>query len=119
MKLLHSYEKSSCQVINIYKSAFYIGKKSRHRIAQITRITGMSPNEFPIKYLDVPVFAGRSKLVYFKHLVDKIRRKLEGWKAKMLSFAGKLMLIKSVLSTVPIYTLASAYVPITIIKRLE
>lgn len=52
--------------------------------------------------------------------MDKVRAKLEGWKAKLLSFAGKLTLIKAVLTSVPIYTLASSYVPITtIIKRLE
>lgn len=41
--------------------------------------------------------SGRSKLIYFEHLVDKVRRKLDGWKAKIMSFAGKLNRIKSVL----------------------
>lgn len=48
-----------------------------------------------------------------------MRKKLAGWKAQILSFVGKLMLINSVLTRVPIYTLANSYVPITIIKKIE
>lgn len=119
MRLLRSYEKSSGQFTNTGKSSFYIGKRTLHRAAPIANITGITKSDFPIRYLGVPIFAGRSRLVYFEHLVDKVRRKLDGWKAKILSFAGKLTLLKAVLSSVPIYTLASSYVPITIIKRIE
>lgn len=36
------------------------------------------------------------KALYFEHLLDKIRRALEGWKAKILSFGGCITIIKSV-----------------------
>lgn len=85
----------------------------------INRITGMTHKEFPLCYLGVPIFAGRSRLIYFEYLVEKVRKKLDWWKAKLLSFAGRITLIQSVLSSISIYTLASSYVPITIIKRME
>lgn len=75
-------------------------------------------SEFSIQCLGVPVFAGRCKIVYFEHLIDKVRRKLEWWKAKTLSSAGRLKLLKSVLASMPIYTLASSNVRITIIRRI-
>lgn len=119
MGLLHSYEKSSRQSVSLEKSSFYVGRKAAHRATQIRQITGMVLREFPIRYLGVPIFAGRSKLFYFEHLVDKVHRKLEGWKAQLLNFAGKLTLIKSVLSSMHTYTLASTNVPSTTIKRIE
>lgn len=119
MRLLYIYEKSSGQFTNIGKRSFYLGRRATHRATQIENITCISKSEFPIRYLGVPIFAGRSKLVYFENLIDKVRRRLEWWKAKILTFAGKVTLIKFVLASVPIYTLGSSYVSATIIKRIE
>lgn len=58
-------------------------------------------------------------MVYSEYLVDKVRRVLEGWKARLLSFSGPIKLIKSVLTSIPIYTSASAYVPKGSLKRVE
>lgn len=110
---------SSGQSVSLEKSAFYIEKKALHRATHIHHIIGIMQHDFPIRYLGAPIFAGRSKLIYFEHLVDKVRRKLEVWKAQLLNFAGKLTLIKSFLSSIPIYTLASTNVPLTTIKCIE
>lgn len=117
MRLLQVYERCSGRQISIEKCSFYIGPRAAHRATQIVRVTGMQQKDFLIRYLGVPIFAGRSKLIYFEHLVIKVRHKLEGWQARLLSFAGRLTLLQVVLTSIPIYTLASSAVPIT--KRLE
>lgn len=61
-------------------------------------------------YLGVPIFYGRAKAVFYQHLVDKVIRVPEGWKARILSFGGKLTLVNSVLASIPAYTLASSLV---------
>lgn len=119
MKLINSCEQSSGQMVNIAESAFYVSTKSTSKIPHVKRITGISPKQFPVTYLGVLVFFGERKMVYFEHLIDKVRRVLEGWKAMLLSFSGRLTLIKSVLTSLPIYTLANSYVPKGIIKRVE
>lgn len=45
--------------------------------------------------------------------------KIEGWKTKFLSYAGKITLIKSVLASLPIHTLSCTAVPKSIIQRIE
>lgn len=94
--------------ISAEKSGFYIGSKAERRASHITRITGISRRDFSFNYLGVPMFIGRPKIIYFEHMVDKVRKAIDGWKARVLSFGGPLTLIKSVLLSFPIYTLASS-----------
>lgn len=42
------------------------------------------------------------KAEYFENIIEKIRLKLAGWKARILTFGSLITLIKSVLSSIPI-----------------
>lgn len=119
MTLLHSYERSSGQLVSLEKSGYYLGSKAERHSGQITHITGISRKEFPFNYLGVPMFSGRPKIIYFEHLVEKIHKAIAGWKARVLSFGGRLTLIKSVLLSFPVYTLASSVVPQAVIHRIN
>ncbi|GJS79449.1 reverse transcriptase [Tanacetum coccineum] len=55
------------------------------------------------KYLGLPSVIGRSKKVVFEAILDKIKKKLGGWKEKNLSIARKEVLIKSVAQAMPMY----------------
>lgn len=57
--------------------------------------------------------------MYFEPLIEKFRRALEGWKARLLSFGGCITLIKPVLATFPVYILSSAIVPKSIMHQME
>ena len=46
------------------------------------------------KYLGLPSIIGRSKTEVFAEVKEKVRRKLAGWKGKLLSIGGKEILIK-------------------------
>lgn len=41
------------------------------------------------KYLGLHTMVGRSKKVVFEALISRILKKLQGWKEKLLSCAGK------------------------------
>lgn len=93
--------------------------KYHRRASTISTTTGLGRGSFPLTYLGVPIFYGRTKSVYFEYLVDKIRRALDGWRAKILSFGGRITLIKSMLQSFPVYTLTSTLVPKNILRRME
>lgn len=84
MKLLKDYEQSSGQLINAAKSGFFLADKFQRREAVILRVTRMAMSDLPFIYLGVPLFTGRVKNIYFDHVIDKVRRAVDGWKAKLL-----------------------------------
>ena len=57
------------------------------------------------KYFGVPVGDNHRKKVFWNDMISKIKSKLSSWKGKHLSFAGRVTLIKTVISVVPLYYL--------------
>lgn len=55
----------------------------------------------------------------FNKLVSKIDNTLLGWRSKLLSFAGKITLIKSVILSIPTYYLAGCKLPMAVINKIE
>jgi hypothetical protein len=58
------------------------------------------------KYLGLPVCMVRSKANLFTYLKERICKRLQGWKEKLLSKAGKDILIKSIAQAIPSYAMS-------------
>jgi hypothetical protein len=61
----------------------------------------------------------RLKAVYFQPLIDKIGKRLAGWWGKHFTRAGKVILCRSVLSSMVLYHLAVFKLPAWVLKRIE
>uniref|UniRef100_A0A2N9IH27 Reverse transcriptase domain-containing protein n=1 Tax=Fagus sylvatica TaxID=28930 RepID=A0A2N9IH27_FAGSY len=57
------------------------------------------------KYLGLPAMIGRSKKSIFNGLKERIVQRLQGWKEKFLSKAGREVLIKAVAQAIPTYAM--------------
>lgn len=55
----------------------------------------------------------------FHYLLDKVQQKLAGWKHRMLSWAARLLLIRTVTSTIPGYVMGVCRLPARTIEDLE
>ncbi|GMP42072.1 hypothetical protein CsSME_00011936 [Camellia sinensis var. sinensis] len=75
--------------------------------------------KLPLKYLCLPLGANPRRKTTWKPVLDKFKGKLSGWKKRLLSFAGRLTLIKSVLSSLPIYYLSLFRMPKCVIKEVD
>lgn len=71
------------------------------------------------KYLGNPLFVGKNKYVAFSELFYHMERKLEGWKAKLLSQAGRCTLIKTDLSSTPIYSMSTNKMPMSWNQKVD
>ncbi|GJX56798.1 RNA-directed DNA polymerase, eukaryota, reverse transcriptase zinc-binding domain protein [Tanacetum coccineum] len=66
-----------------------------------------------------PLRINMSLIVNWKPLVDKFRLKLSSWKANLLSYGGRLTLIKVVLGSLGIYFFSLFKAPVAVLKALD
>lgn len=59
------------------------------------------------KYLGVPLIHKRVSKTTYYHILEKVQDRLAGWKAEQLSMAGRTLLVQSVTSAIPVYTIAN------------
>ena len=71
------------------------------------------------KYLGLPEHFGRSKRDLFSSIVDRIKQKAKGWSNRFLSTAGKMTMLKSVLSAVPSHAMSCFQLPVSLCKRIQ
>lgn len=55
------------------------------------------------KYLGLPSLVGRSKKRVFSFIKEKVWKRIRSWNSKLLSRAGKAVLLKSVAQAIPSY----------------
>ncbi|KAJ8774442.1 hypothetical protein K2173_016888 [Erythroxylum novogranatense] len=70
-------------------------------------------------YLGLPTSIGRKKAEVFQYVKDKFWKRLNSWKNKALSKAGKEILIKSVLQSLPTYVMNLFLLPKGICEDLH
>ncbi|GJU88229.1 hypothetical protein Tco_1300652 [Tanacetum coccineum] len=73
----------------------------------------------PLSYLGVKV-GGRMKCTNsWEEIINKLLNRLSKWNMKTLSIGGPLTLLKSVLSSMPIYYMSMFKVPKQVLKKME
>lgn len=107
------------QDINKQKSSMVFSPNTPHTFKKFLSSTfGVSYKPNLGRYLGVYVDSSCHKSNY-SEMVDKLHQKLSGWKARLLSQAGRLVLIKSVLSSLPLYRMSSFAFPQKILHQMD
>ncbi|KAM0041803.1 putative reverse transcriptase zinc-binding domain-containing protein [Helianthus debilis subsp. tardiflorus] len=60
-----------------------------------------------------------NRVCHWNTVIETIQNRLSSWKAKTLSMGGRLTLIKSVLSSLPIYYLSIYKAPVMVLDHME
>ncbi|WMV30174.1 hypothetical protein MTR67_023559 [Solanum verrucosum] len=120
MKTISTYEAVSDQLLNKSKSHFFVPSNTNPNIiVMIKETTGCSRKKCPINYLGCPLYIGGQRIIYYSDLVDKVIKKISGWQSRILSFGGRVTLVKHVLQSIPIHTMAAIAPPKTTIQYLK
>ena len=103
---LQLYAKASGQCINLEKSSAYFNSNVyvEQKAWIIQKLKVKEVEKFDA-YLGLPTLIRRRKYKTFSFLKERVWRKLQGWKGKLLSRAGKEVLIKAVAQSIPTYTM--------------
>ena len=106
-RILQVYENASGQQLNRAKTSLYFSHNtSRELKEEIKTRFGAQVIKQHKKCLGLPSLVGRRKRSTFNDIKEKLRKNLAEWKEKLLSKAGKEMLIKAVAQAIPTYIMS-------------
>ena len=74
--------------------------------AVVCEILDIMTESLSNKYLGFPSMIGVDRMDCFLHLIERIRKMVNGWKERTLSFGGKEVLIKAVAQAFPTYAIS-------------
>jgi hypothetical protein len=67
--------------------------------------------QFPFTYLGVPLHYEKLRREEIQPIVDKIMKRISGWKGKLMSYEARLTLLKACLASIPIYLMSIVKFP--------
>jgi hypothetical protein len=113
------FEQISGMRINFHKSKLIPLNLDVEETHRIVHIFGCPMGNFPIKYLGVPLHYENLRREDIQPLVDKILKRIAEWRGKLLSYAARIVLVRSCLSSIPIYLLSFIKFPKWAIKLIS
>lgn len=85
----------------------------------VENILGCRANDLSIKYLGLPLSDRRPNRVDFLPMIAAVEARVASWKSALLSYGGRLTLIKSVLSSLPLHYMQALKVPKWVFEKID
>ncbi|GMP84262.1 hypothetical protein CsSME_00037854 [Camellia sinensis var. sinensis] len=118
-RLLRCFEVISGLKINYNKSMVIGVGVEEDLLNDFADALNCSKHALPFMFLGMPFGASPRLKSTWDPIVKKFKLRLATWKRKHLSFGGRLTLIKSMLSSLPVYYLSLFKMHVSVIKELE
>ena len=103
--ILDAFASVSGLITNTEKSAAYPVKCEGLDLQHVLEPFQCPIKNFPCTYLGLPLHVRQVRRVDIQPLIDKVGKRLQTWKGKLLNRAGRLKLVNSVLTSIPTYYL--------------
>eukprot|EP00253_Pinus_taeda_P013966 PITA_13966 len=117
--LLDNFSKAFGALINKVKSRIFFFNTPPTTQREIARILGFSVASLPSKYLGAPLIASALKHSSWTNLLEKLEAKLFLWMHRALNMASRLVLIKAVLQSMPLYLFSIMAAPKWVLKAIK
>ncbi|GJW62043.1 putative RNA-directed DNA polymerase [Tanacetum coccineum] len=119
MDSLEEFKNASGLTPSLPKSTAYFCNVLNYVKIRILSILPFEEGTLPVKHLGVPLVP--SRLVYrdCSELMERIKKRINDWKNKVLSFAGRTQLIRSVLGSMHVYWASVFILPSSLMHDLE
>nr|GEU41504.1 reverse transcriptase domain, reverse transcriptase zinc-binding domain protein [Tanacetum cinerariifolium] len=119
IRVLHIFYLASGLKINIHKSNIYGIGVNDEDVSSMAHNVGCISGAPPITYLGFPIGSNMNSIASWNMFIDRFQSRLSSWKYNLLSFGGRLTLIKSVLRSLGIYYFSIYRAPQTVLRDLE
>jgi hypothetical protein len=117
--VLMLFESISGMRINFNKSEFIPMNLADEKVHEISHILNCPVGTLPFKYLGVPIHFEKLKREDLQPVVDKLIKRVAGWRCRLLAYSSRLTLIKSCLASIPVYLLSFIKFPKWAIRLIE
>ncbi|GKB28957.1 RNA-directed DNA polymerase, eukaryota, reverse transcriptase zinc-binding domain protein [Tanacetum coccineum] len=118
-KSLDDFSEVSGLFPNLNKSTIFFGSISESLKEEMLQILPFKCGKLPMKYLGVPLLAKRLGVKDCQSLIDSVRNRINCWRNKFLSYAGRIQLIAFVLSAMHQYWAYVYMLPIVVTNEIE
>ncbi|RVW50222.1 Threonine--tRNA ligase, mitochondrial 1 [Vitis vinifera] len=116
--LLMWFEALSGLRINLDKSEILpVGRVENLELLAIE--VGCKVGRLPTSYLGIPLGANHKSVAVWDGVEERFRKRLAKWKRQFISKGGRMALIQSTLSSMPIYLMSLLRIPRAVSLRLE
>jgi hypothetical protein len=116
--ILHNIALSSGLVVNYHKSCLVPINVSPEKACSLAQVFGCVVGSFPFTYLGLPLGLTKPQVKDYVPLICRIERRF--WAtSQFLSYAGRLQLVNSVISSLPTYYMCSLKLPLTVIEIID
>lgn len=119
LQVLKEFENRSGPAISMQKTSFFASGLTDDEINRIQVSTGMSCGSLPFRYLGVPLNSRKLSLSNCNVLLQQMKSKFSSWSIKTLSFSGRLLLIKTVISGITTFWCSAFILPKACISKIN
>lgn len=118
--VLNDFCNFSGQKVNANKTKVFFSRNVNHlKKEQICEIMGFGCTSDLGKYLGTPLLHKRVTRGTYQFLLDTVQQRLSTWKMKTLNMACRVVLISSVIQSMPSYIMQTAKIPATTCDNIE
>lgn len=118
--VLDDFYSMSGQSVNVIKSRVYFSPYvDRDTRESLYDILGFATTPSLSKFLGFPIKHSGISSNEFNFILDRVKHKLAGWKANMLSLGGCIILIQVFLAAISSYVIQCANMPGRILEGID
>lgn len=120
LRCLDDFSKVSGLSINYDKSkVFFSPNLGVERVRSRSNLCGIPSTCNLGTYLGIPLRHGKVSRNHYAYILDRMKSKLATWKANSLSLAGRVVLIKSVMASIPVYSMQCQWLPTHVCSEID
>lgn len=117
--VLTAFKQISGLSVNLAKSELMVSIGSQASQQELANVLGCRLATLPFTYLGLPLSNKKLPKSAYLPLIQRMNKRLGGWAAKHLTIAGRIVLINSVLSSLPTYFMSCLKLPVWVIKDID
>jgi hypothetical protein len=117
--VLNAFERLSGLNINFHKSELFYFGETKNKTEEYIQLFGCKEGDFPFRHLGIPMSPRKLSNRDWRMVEERFQKKLSSWKGKMLSSGGRLVLINSILSSLPMYMMSFFRIPKGVLEKLD